>query len=134
MSLDVKSTRARLDLLPGYPNPFDVMFDSVKIESSPVEAEDDCGEAEGGFSDDEEEESGVSYGEYLSSILSTVHGVPCSQCVRFVANDLGAAKVHCLKLEEMLALRNRYELMDVEVAHIQSCLLGFYYRLILSLI
>ena len=84
MNLDVRSTRARLDLLPGYPNPFDVMFDSVKIESSPVEAEDDCDKTEGGFSDDEEEESGFCYGEYLSPILPTVHGVPCSQCVRFV--------------------------------------------------
>ena len=130
MNLDVRPNRARLELLPGYPNLFDVMFDSVKIESSPVEAEDDCGETEGGSSDDEEEESGVSYGEYLSPILPTVHGVPCSQCVRFVADDLDAATVHCLKLEEMLALRNRYELMDVEVAHIRSCLLGFYYRLI----
>ena len=129
MSLDVRSTRARLDLLPGYPNPFDVMFDSVKIESSPVEAGDDCDKAEGGFSDDEEEESGFCYEEYLGPILSTVYGVPCSQCVRFVANDLGGAEVHCLKLEDMLASRDRYELTDLEVGHIQSCLLGLYYRL-----
>ena len=129
MSLDVKSTRARLDLLPGYPNPFDVMFDSVKIESSPVEAEDDCDKAEGRFSLDEEEETGFCYEEYLGPILSTVYGVPCSQCVRFVANDLGGAEVHCLKLEDMLASRDRYELTDLEVGHIQSCLLGPYYRL-----
>ena len=130
MSSDVKSTRARLDLLPGYPNPFDVMFDSVKIESSPVEAEDDSDETESGSSDDKEGESGMSYGEYLSSILPTVHGVLCNRCVQLIAEDLDAAMVHRLKLVEMVALRNRYELTDVEVAHIRSCLLGFYYRLI----
>ena len=130
MSLDVKSTRARLDLLPGYPNPFDVMFDSVKIESSPVEAGDDCDKAEGGFSDDEEEESGFCYEEYLGPILSTVYGVPCSQCIRFVANSLGSAEVHRLKLEDVLASGGRCELTELEVGHIQSCLLGLYYRLL----
>ena len=130
MNLDVRSNRARLELLPGYPNLFDVMFDSVKIEGSPVEAEEDSDETESGSSDDEEGESEMSYEEYLSSILPTVHGVPCNRCVRLVADDLDAATVHRLKLEEMVALRNRYELTDVEVAHIRSCLLGFYYRLI----
>ena len=128
MNLNVRSNRARLELLPGYPNFFDVMFDSVKIEGSPVEAEDDSDEIESGSSDDEEEESGMGYEEYLSSNLPTVHGVPCNRCVRLVADDLDTATVHRLKLEEMVALRSRYELTDVEVVHIRSCLLGFYYR------
>ena len=128
MNLNLKSNRARLELLPGYPNFFDVMFDSVKIEGSPVEAEEDSDEMVSDFSDDEEEENGIGYDEYLSLNLPTNHGVPCNQCVRFVADDLDAATVHRLKLEEMVASQSRYELSDVEVVHIRSCLLGFYYR------
>jgi hypothetical protein len=130
MSLDVKSTRARLDLLPGYPNPFDVMFDSVKIESSPVEAKDDCDSTESDFSDDEEEETGYCYEECLGPIRSTVYGVPCDQCTRFVANSLSSARAHCLKLKDVLEFGGRCVLTELEVGHIQSCLLGFYYSLL----
>ena len=78
MSSDVKSTRARLDLLPGYPNLFDVMFDSVKIESSPVEAKDDYDSTQSDFSDDEEEQTGhIGYREpreqWGGSDSSTLH-------------------------------------------------------------
>ena len=130
MSSDVKSTRARLDLLPGYPNPFDVMFDSVKIESSPVEAKDDCDSTESDFSDDEEEETGYCYEERLGPIESTVYGVPCDQCTRFVVNSLGGARAHCLMLENVLESGGGCVLTELEVGHVQSCLLGFYYSLL----
>ena len=81
MSLNAQPGRAKLELLPGYPDVFDVMFDSVKIEGSPVEAEEDSDEIDSDFSDNEQEENGLGY---LN--LPTDHGVPCDQCVRFVAN------------------------------------------------
>ena len=41
MSLNTQSSKAKLELLPGYSDVFDVMFDSVKIDGLPVEAEED---------------------------------------------------------------------------------------------
>ena len=73
MNLNAQSNRARLELLPGYPNFFDVMFDSVKIEGSPVEAKEDSDEMDSDFSVDEEEENGIGYDEYLSFNLPTNH-------------------------------------------------------------
>ena len=92
-----------------------------------MEAEEDNDEMDSDFSDDEEEENGIGYDEYLSLNLPTNHGVPCNQCVRFVAKDPTAATIHRLKLEEMVMSQSRYELSDGDVIHIRSCLLGFYY-------
>ena len=78
--------------LPCYPDVFDVMFDSVKIEGLPVEAEEDSDEMDSNFSDDEQDEDGLGYDEYLN--LPTNHRVPCDQCVRFVAKDPTAATTH----------------------------------------
>ena len=116
MSLNAQSGRAKLELLPGYPDVFDVMFDSVKIEGLPVEAEEDSDEMDSDFSDDEQDEDGLGYDEYLN--LPTNHRVPCDQCVRFVAKDPTAATTHRLKLEEMVMSQSRYEFSDDDVIHI----------------
>ena len=63
MSLNAQSGRAKSELLPGYPDVFDVMFDSVKIEGLPVEAEEDSDEMDTDFSDDEQDEDGLGYDE-----------------------------------------------------------------------
>ena len=125
MSLNAQSSRAKLELLPGYSDVFDVMFDSVKIEGLPVEAEEDSDEMDSDFSDDEQDEDGLGDDEYLN--LPTNHGVPCDQCVRFVAKDPTAATNHHLKLEEMVMSPSRYALSDGDIVHIRSCLLGFFY-------
>ena len=101
------------------------MFDSVKIDGLPVEAEEDSDEMDSDFSDDEQDEDGLGDDEYLN--LPTNHGVPCGQCVRFVAKDPTAATSHRLKLEEMVMSPSRYELSDGDIVHIRSCLLGFNY-------
>ena len=112
-----------MELLPGYSDVFDVMFDSVKIEGLPVEAEEDSDEMDSDFSDDEQDEDGLGDDEYLP----TNHGVPCDQCVWFVAKEPTAATNHRLKLQEMVISPSRYELSLVDIVHIRSCLLGFYY-------
>ena len=48
-----------MELLPGYSDVFDVMFDSVKIEGLPVEAEEDSDEMDSDFSDDEQDDDGL---------------------------------------------------------------------------
>ena len=87
MSLNAQSSRAKLELLPGYSDVFDVMFDSVKIEGLPIEAEEDSDEMDSDFSDDEQDEDGLGDDEYPP----TNPGVPCDQCVWFFTKDPTAA-------------------------------------------
>ena len=112
-----------MELLPGYSDVFDVMFDSVKIEGLPIEAEEDSDQMDSDFSDHEQDDDGLGDDE----CLPTIHGVPCDQCARFVAKDPTAATNHRLKLQEMVMSPSRYELSLVDIVHIRSCLLGFYY-------
>ena len=56
MSSITQSSKVRLELLPGYPGIFEVMFDSVKIEGLPVEAEEVSDELDSDFSDDDQDD------------------------------------------------------------------------------
>ena len=75
------------------------------------------------FSDDEQDDDGLSGNESLP----TIHGVPCDQCAQFVAKDPTAATNHRLQLQQMLESLSRYELSDGDIVHVRSCFLGFYY-------
>ena len=52
MSLSTQSSKVRIELLPGYPDIFEIMFDSVKIEGLPFEVEEVSEELDSDFSDD----------------------------------------------------------------------------------
>ena len=117
MSSITQSSKVRLELLPGYPGIFEVMFDSVKIEGLPVEAEEVSDELDTDFSDDDQDDDELSGDEDLP----VVHGFPCDHCTQFVAKDPTDAMYHRLQLQQMLESPSRYELSDEDIIHIRSC-------------
>ena len=56
MSLSTQSSKVRIELLPGYPDIFEIMFDSVNVEGPPVEVEEVSEELDSDFSDDDQDD------------------------------------------------------------------------------
>ena len=95
MSLREQFGKVKAELLPGYPDIFKTMFDSVSLEGLPVEAEEVSDEVDSGDELDDDEFSS-------DEELPAVHGVPCNSCAPFVDTEPTTASVHHLKLQQML--------------------------------
>ena len=113
MSLSTQSSKVRTELLPGYPDIFKIMFDSVKIEGPPVEVE----------------EASVMMARMMMN-SAVMRSFPLSTVSPAIAVPSSLPQIQLrlwFTIFNFCKCLSEYDLSDEDTIHIRSCFLGFYY-------